>query len=316
MCKVVLQFSAQGMLLCCRSLQSGFIRPQRAAKHPGKGWRGEKGKGGGVSVELIFPALLCWNLPSFHLAMAAAMNYAWGVFEMCQEPTPTLLRCRGRLIVTLTSEVVDYKEARCPRTAFRFFFFFPSSFPAALLSVPALICNQCDVPTAPSPPPPHQVQFRSPRPFPESPLFIYPSEWLGESRRKSWLKVSRSLPLPLSLAPSLFVCVCVGVCVAVIAVWILASESPLADSSSPREKLSVVTQTKGRKKEQWSWHGGECCCCYPQASYTNVQEGTWAIQKYNQWYASFCNVFTLVYVLIFLFASIFLPKNTQIPLFL
>lgn len=56
-------------------LQTGFIWPQRLDKHPEKDGKANRG-GGGRSVELIFPALLCWNLPSFHLTAAAAMNYA------------------------------------------------------------------------------------------------------------------------------------------------------------------------------------------------------------------------------------------------
>ena len=105
-----------------------------------------------------------------------------------------------------------------------------------------------------------------------NPLFSFTplNGWGRAGGKAGWKYLDPFLCPSLWLPLSLCVCVCVCVCVAVIAVWILASESPLADSSSPREKLSDVTQTKGRKKEQWSWHGGERCCCYPQASYTNV----------------------------------------------
>lgn len=63
-----------------------------------------------------------WNLLAFHLAVAAAMNYACGVFEKCQEPTQVWGGGVGgrRLIVTLAAGVVDYKKHRCPHTTLLF----------------------------------------------------------------------------------------------------------------------------------------------------------------------------------------------------
>lgn len=107
----------------------------------------EERRGLGKVWELISTPLSPrrWNLLAFHLALAAAMNYAYGVFEKCQEPTQVWGGGR-RLIVTLAAGVVDYKKHRCPHTTLPpLFLTIFSSFPSTFLSVLALIYNQCDV---------------------------------------------------------------------------------------------------------------------------------------------------------------------------
>lgn len=124
---------------------------QTSRKRMAMGKRGEKKK-----CQAHFPwSSPCWNPPSFHLTTTPAMNYAWGVFEMCQEPTPSLLRCRGRLIVMLASEVVDYEEERCPCTTFLFFFFLFLSHPFCLSLCSSVISVMSLPPHSP------QLQFRS-----------------------------------------------------------------------------------------------------------------------------------------------------------
>lgn len=118
-----LQLFAQFFWVCYCATELGSLGPRDRTNIQEKDGKGNRGGGKKYNkCRAHFPCSSpCWNPPSFHLAVAAAMNYAWGVFELCQEPTPTLLRCRGRLIVTLPSEVLDYKEERCPCTTFHFF---------------------------------------------------------------------------------------------------------------------------------------------------------------------------------------------------
>lgn len=79
-----------------------------------------------------------WNLPSFHLTEAASMKYARVVFEMCQEPTRPLLRCRGRLMAGAFYGVQIIR--RDVRSYQRFIFVL-----FTYLSMTILIYNQCDL---------------------------------------------------------------------------------------------------------------------------------------------------------------------------
>lgn len=120
--------TTQFYLAWCPVCKSGLFIPWDRTHTQRNKWQ----EGKRLPLHFLPSSVWC-NLTSFHLAVADTMKYAWAVFEMCQEPTPTLLRCKGRLIVAAACGVVDYKEVRCLDTATNA----PSS--------SSLIYNQCDI---------------------------------------------------------------------------------------------------------------------------------------------------------------------------
>lgn len=170
--------------------------------------------------------------------MAASMNYVWGVFEMCQQPTPTLLRCRGTVnIHALICSGRLWGRQMPTHDACLFF----SNSSTLFLSLHSSTISLISLPPTPTPP----VQFHLSALL-ESPLFIYPSERLEESKSQGWLKVYLS-PFLSSLCLSQAVC------------WGDYDEDT-AWLTWPERGLVMWPRAKAVRNS--GVERGEICCCY------------------------------------------------------